>query len=84
MASDDRKIQTNPAPKNDTLPKNKSTPDEGQRDEKHIADERERMSTRTLAGNNVANNLRCVPLAAERSVERDVLALFSDNKSPKW
>ena len=27
MASDDRKIQTNPAPKNDTLPKNKSTPD---------------------------------------------------------
>ena len=27
MASDDRKIKTKPAPKNDTLPKNKSTPD---------------------------------------------------------
>ena len=27
MASDDRKIKTKPAPKNDALPKNKSTPD---------------------------------------------------------
>ena len=27
MASDDRKIKTKPVPKNDALPKNKSTPD---------------------------------------------------------
>ena len=27
MASDDRKIKTKPAPKNDTLPTNQSTPD---------------------------------------------------------
>jgi hypothetical protein len=27
MATDDRKIKTKPAPKNDALPKNKSTPD---------------------------------------------------------